>query len=98
MAGPGGLPVSGSGHLPASVAVWKDGFRTPWQARRAPPEAVLIGKRRDPPLPVTGITGTGHTSKATGDSTARASLGEPGVIVPVAIAEEERRQGRYRVL
>ena len=50
----GGFQVSGSGHLPASVAVWKDGFRTPWQARRAPPEAVLIGKRRDPPLPLTG--------------------------------------------
>ena len=48
MAGRGGLQVSGTGHLPASVAVWKDGFRTPWQARRAPTEAVLIGKRRDP--------------------------------------------------
>ena len=88
MAGPGGFQVSGTGHLPASVAVWKDGFRTPWQAmaghgrpwqaRRAPPEAVPVGKRRDPPLPVKAITGTGHTSKATGDSTARASLGEPG--------------------
>ena len=50
----GGLQVSGAGHLPASVAVWKDGFRSPWQARRAPPEALLIGKRCDPPLPLTG--------------------------------------------
>ena len=28
----GGLQVSGTGHLRASVAVGKDGFRTPWQA------------------------------------------------------------------
>ena len=63
MAGPGGFQVSGTGHLPASVAVWKVGFRTPWQARRAPPEAVLIGKRRDPPLPLTGITGNGQGAR-----------------------------------
>jgi len=43
MAGLGGLQVSGTGHLPASVAVWKDGFRTPWQARRAPPEGATGG-------------------------------------------------------
>ena len=91
---PAGIGRGLEGWFPHAMA----GHGTQWQARRAPPEAVLIGKRRDPPLPVTGITGTGHTSKATGDSTARASLGEPGVIVPVAIAEEERRQGRYRVL
>ena len=63
MGGLGGLQVSGSGHLPASVAVWKDGFRTPWQARRAPPEAVLIGKRRDPPVPLTAVTGTGQRAR-----------------------------------
>jgi len=39
----GGLQVSGSGHLPASAAAWKDGFRTPWQARRAPPEGATGG-------------------------------------------------------
>ena len=32
----GGLQVSGAGHLPASVAVWKDGFRTPWHAMAGP--------------------------------------------------------------
>ena len=32
MAGLGGLQVSGTGHLRASVAVGKDGFRTPWLA------------------------------------------------------------------
>ena len=59
----GGLQVSGTGHLPASVAVWKDGFRTQWQARRAPPEAVPVGKRRDPPVPLTGITGNGQGAR-----------------------------------
>ena len=43
MAGLGGLQVSGSGHLPASAAVGKDGLRTPWQARRAPPEGATGG-------------------------------------------------------
>jgi hypothetical protein len=93
-----GLQVSRAGHLPASAAAWKDGSRTPWQARRAPPEAVLIGKRRDPLLPLTGNNRKRSGCPATGNGTARPSLGEPGVIVPVAIAEEERRQGRYRVL
>ena len=98
MAGLGGLQVSGAGHLPASAAARKDGSRTPWQARRAPPEAVLIGKRRDPPLPLTGISGNAQGARTSANGTARPSRGEPGVIVPVAIAEEERRQGRYRVL
>lgn len=63
MAGLGGLQVSGTGHLRASVAVGKDGFRTPWQARRAPPEAVPVCKCRDPPLPVTAVTGTGQRAR-----------------------------------
>ena len=63
MARLGGLQVSGSGHLPASVAVGKDGFRTPWHARRAPPEAVPVCKRRDPPLPLTGINGNGQGAR-----------------------------------
>ena len=74
MAGPGGFQVSGTGHLPASVAVWKDGFRTPWQARRVPPEAVLIGKRRDPSFPLTGITGNGQGARPSEKGTARPSL------------------------
>ena len=36
MAGLGGLQVSSSGHLPASVEACKDGFRTPWQAMAGP--------------------------------------------------------------
>ena len=76
--GAGGLQVSGSGHLPASVVDWKDGSRTPWQARRAPPEALLIGKRRDPLLPLTGITGNARGARPSANGTARASLGEPG--------------------
>jgi len=32
MAGLGGLQVSGTGHLPASAAAWKDGLRTRWHA------------------------------------------------------------------
>ena len=63
MAGLGGLQVSSSGHLPASVEACKDGFRTPWQARRARPEAVPVCKRRDPPLPLTGITGNGQGAR-----------------------------------
>jgi len=36
MAGLGGLQVSGAGHLPASVAAWKDGSRTRWHAMAGP--------------------------------------------------------------
>ena len=49
MAGLGGLQVSGSGHLPASVAVWKDGFRTPWQAMAGPEGGTGGGRDRQAP-------------------------------------------------
>ena len=45
MAGLGGRQVSGTGHLPASAAACKDGSRTPWQARRAPPVGATGGGR-----------------------------------------------------
>ena len=47
---PAGIGRGLEGWFPHAMA----GHGTQWQARRAPPEAVLIGKRRDPPLPVTG--------------------------------------------
>jgi len=75
MAGLGGLQVSGTGHLPASAAVGKDGSRTPWQARRAPPEAVPVCKRRDPLLPLTGITGNAQDARPSANGTARPSRG-----------------------
>ena len=88
MAGLGGLQVSGTGHLPASVAVWKDGFRTPWQARRAPPEAVPVCKRRDPPLPLTGITGNGQGARPSANGTARPSRGCTGRLVSGCLDQE----------
>jgi len=36
MAGNEGVQVSGAGHLPASVAVGKDGLRTRWHAMAGP--------------------------------------------------------------
>ena len=55
--------MSGAGHLPASAVACKDGLRTPWQARRAPPEAVPVCKRRDPLLPLTGISGSAQGAR-----------------------------------
>ena len=51
--------------------------------RRAPPEAVPeavpVCKRRDPLLPLTGISGTARGAPATGNETARpSSRGQPG--------------------
>ena len=36
---------------------------TPWQARRVPPEAVPVCKRRDPPVPLTGKIGNGQGAR-----------------------------------
>ena len=91
MAGLGGLQVSSSGHLPASVEACKDGFRTPWQARRARPEAVPVCKRRDPPVPVTGITGTGQGARPSANGTARPSRGCTGRTVS-GCADQASRQ------
>ena len=66
---------------------------TPGQARRARPGAVLIGKRCDTLLPVTAVTGTGQASKATGDSTARPSRGQPG---GMSVGARTRSSARLR--
>ena len=91
MAGLGGLQVSGAGHLPAPVVVWKDGFRTTWQARRARPEAVLIGKRRDPPLPLTGISGNAQGARPSANETARPSRGSTGRRVSGCVDQASRQ-------
>jgi len=44
-------------HRPRPARMVSARHGTPWQARRAPPEAVPACKRRDPLLPLTGITG-----------------------------------------
>ena len=98
MAGLGGLQVSGAGHLPASAVACKDGLRTPWQARRAPPEAVPVCKRRDPLLPLTGISGSAQGARQPETAPPGRHWENRASSLPVAIAEEERRQGRYRVL
>ena len=46
--------------------------------RRAPPEAVLIGKRRDPPVPVTGITGNGQHARQPETEPPGHHVDEPG--------------------
>ena len=47
---PAGIGRGLEGWFPHAMA----GHGTQWQARRAPPEAVPVCKRRDPPLPLTG--------------------------------------------
>ena len=56
---PAGIGRGLEGWFPHAMA----GHGTQWQARRAPPEAVLIGKRRDPPLPLTGKIGNGQGAR-----------------------------------
>ena len=56
---PAGIGRGREGWFPHAMA----GHGTQWHARRAPPEAVPVCRRRDPPLPVTGITGSGQGAR-----------------------------------